>query len=214
MSLRLHRASRTLRAATHGRGMWDLAVPIGALNPVPAATSISPANVAAGGAAFTLTVNGSNFLSSSVVLWNGQSRPTTFVSSGTLTAAITAADIAAGGSAQVNVTNPAPGGGASNLLTVTIALQAPSFPANGIVNGASFTPGQAAAGGMIGSLFGTNLSGSTAAAQALPLTAILGGTSVMVNGIAAPLLSVSPGQINFLFPWETLAFNASQRRGE
>ncbi|MCU1305772.1 MAG: glycosyl hydrolase, partial [Acidobacteriaceae bacterium] len=32
--LKLHKASRTLRAATHGRGFWDLSVPIGAPAPL------------------------------------------------------------------------------------------------------------------------------------------------------------------------------------
>src|SRR6266404_2890720 len=49
-------------------------------NPVPAITSVSPATVIPGSAAFTLTVNGTGFVASSVVQWNGSARPTTFVS--------------------------------------------------------------------------------------------------------------------------------------
>src|ERR1700687_2058138 len=37
--------------------------------PTPAITSLSPASVPAGGPAFTLTVNGSNFLSGATVTW-------------------------------------------------------------------------------------------------------------------------------------------------
>jgi Divergent InlB B-repeat domain len=48
--------------------------------PVPAVSSLSPATAPAGGAGFTLTVNGSGFASTSVVRWNGASKPTTFVS--------------------------------------------------------------------------------------------------------------------------------------
>ena len=68
-------------------------------------TSLSPASAAAGSPAITLTVNGSNFNSTSTVLWNGAVRPTTFVSVNQLTAAISAADLAAQGTAQVNVSN-------------------------------------------------------------------------------------------------------------
>ena len=63
-------------------------------NPSPAITTLSPASAAAGGAAFTLTVDGSNFVPASVVQWNGNSRTTTFVSASQLTAQILAGDIA------------------------------------------------------------------------------------------------------------------------
>jgi hypothetical protein len=74
----------------------------------------------AGGATFNLTVTGSNFIPSSTVQWNGSARATTFGSSTTLQAAITAADIAAVGTATVTVSSPAPGGGTSAALTFTI----------------------------------------------------------------------------------------------
>ena len=48
----------------------------------------------AGGSSFTLAVTGANFVASSVVRWNGVSRPTTYVRSTQLQASISAADIA------------------------------------------------------------------------------------------------------------------------
>src|SRR5205085_20530 len=60
------------------------------------------------------------FSSSSVVRWNGAIRPTTFVNSTQLQAAIGAADIAAVATAQVTVQTPAPGGGTSAPVTFTI----------------------------------------------------------------------------------------------
>jgi len=89
-------------------------------NSVPTITSLAPSSTAAGGAAFSLAVTGSNFVANSAVNWNGSGRQTTFVSSTQLTAAITAADIAVGGSASVTVVNPSPGGGASGSLTFKI----------------------------------------------------------------------------------------------
>ena len=71
-----------------------------------AVTSLAPATATAGGAAFTLTVNGSNFVSGAQVRWNGTARPTTFVSATQLTTSIAAADIAAAGTAQVSVLHP------------------------------------------------------------------------------------------------------------
>jgi hypothetical protein len=73
------------------------------------------------GAAFTLTVNGTGFVSGSVVNWNGGPRATTFVSSAQLTAQISAADIATAGTASVTVVNPAPGGGTSDVAFFTVA---------------------------------------------------------------------------------------------
>ena len=89
-------------------------------NPVPAISSLSPASATAGTAAFTLTVNGSNFVSNSQVKWNGANRTTIVVNATQLTAAIPAADIATAGTANVTVVNPAPGGGTSNTATFTI----------------------------------------------------------------------------------------------
>jgi trimeric autotransporter adhesin len=112
-------------------------------SPVPAISSLSPSSATAGGAAFTLTVNGSSFVSGATVDWNGSARTTTFVSSTQLTAAIPATDIAAAGTDQVTVVNPAPGGGASNALTFTVNNPVPAIsslsPSSAIANGPAFT---------------------------------------------------------------------------
>ncbi len=96
-------------------------------NPVPQLNSLSPNQAQAGAAAFTLTINGANFISSSVVRWNGTNRPTTFVSGTQLTADIPVSDIAAAGVASVMVFNPVPGGGSSNALSLTINNPAPAI---------------------------------------------------------------------------------------
>lgn len=85
---------------------------------IPNIDNLSPVSAEAGGNEFTLTVNGGNFLSSSVVRWNNMNRQTTFISSRQLTAAITAADIATTGTAVVTVSNP---DGPSNAGNFTIA---------------------------------------------------------------------------------------------
>ena len=89
-------------------------------NPVPVVNSLAPAIVTARDPALTLTVTGSNFVPASVVQWDGADRPTTFVNSGQVGAAIAASDLAGPGTAQVRVVNPAPGGRASNPLAFTI----------------------------------------------------------------------------------------------
>jgi len=56
--------------------------------------------------------------------------------------------------------------------------------------------------GSLGSLYGQRLGAGAAQATALPLPTALGGVSILVNGFAAPLLFVSPEQVNFQVPWE------------
>jgi hypothetical protein len=110
------------------------------INAAPAVTSLSPSQAIVRGAAFTLTVNGSGFASSSVVQWNASSRPTTFVSATQLQASIAAADIAALGTAQVAVQTPSPGGGTSS--SVSFAIVAPpalSVSATNVAPGAAVT---------------------------------------------------------------------------
>jgi hypothetical protein len=82
-------------------------------NPVPRVTSISPSSAPAGSRALTLTVNGSNFIASSVVRWGGSDRTTVYVSPTRLTASITPTDLSSTGIMPVTVFNPAPGGGTS-----------------------------------------------------------------------------------------------------
>jgi hypothetical protein len=74
----------------------------------------------AGSPGFTLTVNGSNFVPSSVVRWNGADRTTTYQGATQLQAAIQGSDIATPGSVPVTVFTPGPGGGNSNALTFTV----------------------------------------------------------------------------------------------
>lgn len=78
-----------------------------AANPVPfVAQPLVPTSVAPGGPSFTLTVNGTGFVSSSVVNWNGSPRSTTFVSTSQLKASIPSTDIANPGTAIVIVISP------------------------------------------------------------------------------------------------------------
>jgi 6-phosphogluconolactonase len=92
----------------------------------PTITALSPNSAAAGGAAFTLTITGTNFVTSSMVNFGGAAPATTFVSSTQLTAAIPAAAIAATGTPAVTVTNPAPGGGTSDPVNFTVTSAGPS----------------------------------------------------------------------------------------
>jgi hypothetical protein len=76
------------------------------------ANPLGPDSARPGGKAFTLTVNGANFLPASVVSWNGSARATTYVNPTQLTAAILSSDLTAASTASVTVSN---GGANSNI---------------------------------------------------------------------------------------------------
>ena len=82
---------------------------------------LMPDATAPGGSQFTLTVNGTGFVSNSVVNWNGSALATQFVSGSKLTAIVPAADVATKGTGWVTVVNPAPGGGTSNVAFFAVA---------------------------------------------------------------------------------------------
>jgi hypothetical protein len=83
-------------------------------NPAPAISGVSPAITDAGGAVFTLTVNGSGFVADSTIYWGASALATTYGSATQLTAQVPAADIASAGTYAITVQNPVPGGGTSN----------------------------------------------------------------------------------------------------
>ena len=90
-------------------------------NPVPLINQpLVPDATRPGGAGFSLTVNGTGFVSGSVVKWNGSARATTVVSGAQLKATIFSTDIAKAGTAWVKVVNPSPGGGTSNVAFLEI----------------------------------------------------------------------------------------------
>ena len=103
--------------------------------------------------------------------------------------------------------------------TITPVSTATTAGITGVTSGANLSGGGDAASlapGTIAQVQGTNLSYHTASAdltqKALPTT--LGGTQVYFNGIAAPLVMVSPTAINAQIPWElgdTTSINAYVR---
>jgi len=87
--------------------------------PAPQITSLIPASLVRGSLRFNLTVLGSGFTTASQVLWNGSPRPTVFVSPSQITGSIAPEDVAAAGTASVNVSTL--GGGSSSSLPVVVS---------------------------------------------------------------------------------------------
>jgi hypothetical protein len=90
------------------------------INPVPPATltSISPNSATVGATGFTITIDGTGFLSGATTQWNSTQLATTFLSSTQVTAVVPTADLAVLKPVSVTVTNP--NAVASNALPFTI----------------------------------------------------------------------------------------------
>ena len=86
-----------------------------------------------------------------------------------------------------------------NVIDKVTLNPPPVLTPGGVVNAGDFS--QAVAPGSLVSIFGQNLTGRPAAFTAFPLPNTLGGVSVTVNGVIAPVLYASPTQINVQIPY-------------
>jgi hypothetical protein len=106
-----------------------------AANPAPFLNQpLTPAAVAPGGPAFTLSVSGSGFASDATVDLNGVPLATTFIDRAHLSALVQAANVAAAQTASVTVVNPAPGGGSSNAVLFQVGAPETAINFSNAVN--------------------------------------------------------------------------------
>jgi hypothetical protein len=183
-------------------------------NPVPTLASLSPSSAVAGGADFTLTVTGTNFITGSVVRWNGADRATTFVSSTQVTAAIPASDIALARSTNVTVFNPTPGGGTSNAVSFTIQQPNPIpiistlSPNSAVGGGGAFTLTVTGSNFINGSVVRWNGSDrNTTYVSPIQVTASITAVDIATAGTAnVTVFNPSPGGGTS----NTLSFNIQQ----
>ncbi len=94
-------------------------------NPIPIISNIIPSSKNQGDPGFTLTVNGSNFVSASIIYFNGLALTTSYVSPTKVTASISSTPTP--GSYYVTVVNPDSGGnnpisGLTDRLPVSVAV--------------------------------------------------------------------------------------------
>jgi uncharacterized protein (TIGR03437 family) len=111
-------------------------------NPIPSITSLSPTSATAGSAPLPLTISGKYLLSNSVVTFKGTSHQAALTSTGDLTITLSVTDLATPGTFGIVVTNPTPGGGASNAVNFTVQPSSQN-PQPAI---ASLSPSSASAG--------------------------------------------------------------------
>ena len=163
----------------------------------PLITSVSPTSASPAGAAFTLTVNGSNFmaptnpavpqLAGSIVEFNTSPHPTTFVSANQLTATISMSDIATAGCNTVTVYTPNGVGGFIFSPSISFAVSKSGTPlicaispSSAVQNGPAFT---------------LNVIGSNFAS----------GSAVQFDGTAVPTTMISSSALQAQVPAMSLA---------
>jgi uncharacterized protein (TIGR03437 family) len=95
----------------------------------------------------------------------------------------------------------------STLAEAQTTVTSPSYSAASIVNAATQTAGPLAPN-TLATMYGSNLAFDTVTASTLvggALPVSLDGVTLSVGNVAAPLLFVSPGQVNFIVPYNLIA---------
>jgi uncharacterized protein (TIGR03437 family) len=94
----------------------------------------------------------------------------------------------------------------NNVIRALTPSAPPAITSGGVGNAASGAP--RVSPGALASVYGSGF-GSSTSTQDAPWPASVNGVSVNVNGTAAPIYYLSPGQINFQVPWATATGTAS-----
>lgn len=152
----------------------------------PVISSLSPPSIAAGSAGFILTVNGSSFVTSSVVTFGGSDLSTTLVNAGQLTALVPSVQVANAASVPVQVRNP------GNVLSNTT-----NFSVNAAPTLTSINPASVAAGGPTFTLnvTGTGFqSGAVVTFNGTDLPTSFGGATALTASVTSVQIS-SPGSV-------------------
>jgi uncharacterized protein (TIGR03437 family) len=93
-----------------------------------------------------------------------------------------------------------------SVIPVELDVLTPGPPVayyQGVLDNALFTVGAPLAPGGIVAIFGEQLSDIVTQAPSLPVGTSLGGATVLVNGVAAPIYYASPGQLDLVIPYGT-----------
>jgi uncharacterized protein (TIGR03437 family) len=208
VDLRLYGGGQILRAATHGRGMWELS-----LAAIPRALTrlqLHSGKLQSGSA----RVTGIGFTPKSVARWNGATRKTTHVDNRNIDVDLEKGDLTTGrntvsvqDSNSGLVSNPIDVEGAEAPEILSIGNGAAAGPAaRAAIAACPANSGVSLAAGMIATVRGRNLSPITARVSAASAGQTLGGAIVEFRSTAAhesyvaSILSVSPTRIDFQVP--------------
>lgn len=149
-------------------------------SPVPQIFSVSPTSVLAGSGGATITVNGTNFVNTSIATVNGSNRQTNFQSGIKLVVTLQASDLFSAGTVQLAILNPPvpggnpPGGGLSNAMPVDVVNPSPTVR--------SLSPP-------------TIIAGTANASLVVTGTGMDSASQVFINGSARPTTAANSSQV-------------------
>jgi uncharacterized protein (TIGR03437 family) len=168
----------------------------------PSIVSIWPPVLPVNAGAQTITIRGTSFYSATLVAVQGVPAPltTTVLSPSALLAVVPAILLTQGGTLNVVVENPAPGG--SSAADPVIVANVPTI--FGVFSSASYASATVSPGELV-TMFGSNIG------PAIPATmSVVGGyadttlanVTVTIGGQSAPILYVSANQVTVQVPYE------------
>lgn len=154
----------------------------------PTVASISPTSVIAGSGPLTLTVNGTNFLSTTTVNVGGVADPTTYVSSTQVTATVPAAQLASGAQLVVVAQNGSASSGAGTPINLQVNNPLPVITAATLstqASGSGTTPVAIVSGTGFVPTTAIQVNGSNRA------TAFISGTQLIATLLSADVSTTS-----------------------
>jgi uncharacterized repeat protein (TIGR03803 family) len=90
-------------------------------NPVPVITSVSPSSIPVGSSSQTVTMSGDGFVASTEASYNSVTHTPAIVSATQLTIVLSSSDLSVAGKFSIQLTNPSPGGGVSNVFQFVVS---------------------------------------------------------------------------------------------
>lgn len=123
----LRRSDTLMLRALNPNSNSSVEVPLVVRGPAPVVTGLGTSQIDAGLDSFDLHINGTGFLQNSVASFAGASRPTSWISATELVLHLPADDIGQTGVFPVEVTTPAPGGGHSAAVNLTLVNGVPAL---------------------------------------------------------------------------------------
>ncbi len=171
----------------------------GSFNPAPIIAQVSTYNLLNGNGGALINAVAANLDPGAEPLINGEATQYSFnPATGVITLLVPGNLTSSGGVIALQIRN----GNGLISQPVFIAVAGNAGSAAAVVDAAGYS--MTVAPESIASVFGTNLATTTVSSTGAILANSLAGTSVYVNGVAAPLFFVSPGQINFQIPERTV----------
>jgi uncharacterized protein (TIGR03437 family) len=151
----------------------------------------------------TVTIRGTSFYTATVVTVQGVQAPlaSTLLSPSALQAVVPAALLTQGGTLNIMVDNPAPGG--SSPPTAVMVANVPTI--FGVFSAASYASATISPGELV-TMFGSNIGPAIPATMATTAgyaDTSLSNVTVTIGGVNAPILYVSAGQVTVQVPYES-----------